>query len=50
MTFNAAFEQLLAAWREADDLRSSGAGFGELMEARARLDAARHTMRQARSF
>ena len=50
MTFNTAFEQLLAAWRETEELRSSGAAFDELLEARSRLDVARHNMRQARSF
>lgn len=50
MTFNSAFEQLLAAWRENDELRNGGAGFDQRLDAKARLEAARHAVRQSRSI
>ncbi len=50
MTFNSAFEQLLAAWRESDELRNSGAGFDQRLDAKARLEAARHAVRQTHSI
>jgi hypothetical protein len=49
MSFQLAFDELLSAWRSHEELRDSGAGFDQLITSRQRLEAARHSVHQARS-
>ena len=44
---NAAFHQLLSAWKKRDDLRQHGAHLGAMVEARRELDHARLDMWRA---
>ncbi len=50
MSFQLAFDELLAAWRSHEELREQGAGFDELITSRQRLETARHSVHQARSL
>jgi ribosomal protein S12 methylthiotransferase accessory factor YcaO len=46
--FDAAFDRLVLAWEEYETLRSCGASFGALVEARAALQRARIEAASAR--
>lgn len=50
MSFQTAFDALLAAWRSHEELRTHGAGFEELLDSQIRLEQARHDVRMTRSM
>lgn len=47
-TFHENFDRLLAAWRQHEEARESGAAISELAEARWSLDAARYATAASR--
>ncbi len=48
--FNSAYEKLVAAWKQREELRSSRAGTHSLLEARRHLDIARIEMMRVRGY